>query len=92
MRLFKALIALLFVAIGVIFGALNKTPVHVDLWLRAFDARLGFTLLTVLLLGALVGGLVVTIGVVWPLRRRLHKVGGADSGPDRQELTEDNAS
>ncbi len=89
MRIFKALLALSFVAIGVVFGALNRAPVHVDLWFRAFDARLGFTLLTVLLFGALLGGLVVTVGVVWPLRRRLHRAGG--SVPDRQELAEDGA-
>ena len=87
MRFFKALFALLFIAVGVVFGALNQAQVHVDLWFRAFDARLGFTLLAVLLSGALLGGLVVTVGVVWPLRRRLHRASG--SGPDRQELAED---
>ncbi|KFN44448.1 lipopolysaccharide assembly protein LapA domain-containing protein [Arenimonas oryziterrae] len=89
MRLIKSLFALLFIAIGVIFGALNKQIVHVDLWVRGFDARLGLTLLTVLLAGALIGGLVVTAGVVWPLRRRLHKAVGSSSGPDNQELGED---
>ena len=89
MRLIKAILALLFVCLGVIFGALNKQIVHVDLWVRGFDARLGVTLLTVLLLGALLGGLVVTAGVVWPLRRRLHKATGASSGPDVQELGND---
>ena len=87
MRLFKTLFALLFAATGVVFGALNQAPVQVDLWFRTFEARLGFTLLTVLLLGALLGGLVVTVGVVWPLRRRLHRAG--ESGPDRQELSEE---
>ena len=89
MRLIKALLALMFILLGVIFGALNKQLVHVDLWARGFEARLGVTLLTVLLLGALLGGLVVTAGVVWPLRRRLHKATGASSGPDLQELGED---
>jgi len=89
MRLIKALFALLFIAFGVIFGALNKQTVHVDLWLRSFDVRLGLILLTVLLAGALIGGLVVTAGVVWPLRRRLHRTGGTGSGPDIQELGED---
>jgi lipopolysaccharide assembly protein A len=89
MRLIKALFALLFVLLGVIFGALNKQVVHVDLWARGFDARLGLTLLTVLLAGALLGGLVVTTGVVWPLRRRLHKATGSGSSPDVQELADD---
>lgn len=86
MRLIKSLIALCFITVGVVFGALNKLPVHIDLWFAAIDARLGLILLTVLLLGALIGGLVVTAGVVWPLRRRLHRSGSSDSGPDSQEL------
>ena len=86
MRLIKSLIALSFVVLGVIFGALNKQRVHVDLWFDAIDGRLGLILLTVLLLGAFIGGLVVTAGVVWPLRRRIHRSGSADSGPDPQEL------
>jgi uncharacterized integral membrane protein len=80
MRLLKALIALLFVLAGVVFGALNRTPVHIDLWLRGFDTRLGLALLMVLLLGALLGGLAVTASVVWPLRRRLNKVSASTTG------------
>lgn len=84
MRIFKSLIALIFAVVGVIFGALNKQAVHIDLGFIAIDARLGPALLMILLFGALLGGLIVTAGVVWPLRRRLHTAGG--SGPDRQEL------
>lgn len=92
MRLIKSLIALCFVVLGVIFGALNKQRVHVDLWFDAIDGRLGLVLLTVLLLGAFLGGLVVTAGVVWPLRRRIHPSLSANSGPDKQELTSDRDS
>jgi uncharacterized integral membrane protein len=74
MRLIKSLIALCFVALGIVFGALNTQPVHVELWLHRFDARLGLVLLCVLLAGALVGGLAVTVAVVWPMRRRLGRV------------------
>jgi uncharacterized integral membrane protein len=86
MRLIKSLIALSFVVLGIVFGALNTQRVHVDLWFAGIDGRLGLVLLTVLLLGALLGGLVVTAGVVWPLRRRMHRSTGADSGPDSREL------
>jgi len=86
MRLIKSLIALCFVILGVIFGALNRQRVHVDLWFDAIDGRLGLILLTVLLLGALIGGLVVTAGVVWPLRRRFQGSTGTESGPDSREL------
>ena len=77
MRLIKSLIALCFVVLGVIFGALNKQRVHVDLWFDSMDGRLGLILLSVLLLGALIGGLAVMAGVVWPMRRRLQA--GQDS-------------
>jgi putative membrane protein len=89
MRLIKSLIALCFVILGVVFGALNQQRVRVDLWFDAVDSRLGLVLLTVLLLGALIGGLVVTAGVVWPLRRRIHQSGSRNSGPDSQELASD---
>ena len=89
MRLIKALIALCFVAMGVVFGALNKQPVHVDLWFRSLDGRLGLVLLAVLLVGALLGGLAVTAGVVWPMRRRLGRSQRATSGPDPREFSDD---
>jgi uncharacterized integral membrane protein len=74
MRLIKALIALLFVALGVLFGALNRTPVHVDLGFAALDAvNLGTVLLVAMLVGALLAGLVLTATVVWPLRARLRR-------------------
>jgi uncharacterized integral membrane protein len=88
MRLIKAFIALCFVAMGVVFGALNKQHVHVDLWFRSLDGRLGLVLLAVLLVGALLGGLAVTAGVVWPMRRRLGRSQRPGSGPDPSELSE----
>ena len=69
--------------------ALNKQDVHVDLWFRSFDGRLGLVLLTVLLLGAVLGGLAVTAGVVWPMRRRQGRAQRSQSGPDANELSND---
>ena len=42
-----------------------------DLWFSAFEGRLGLLLLALLLAAAVLGGLVVTLGVVLPLRRSL---------------------
>ena len=81
MRLIKSIVALMFVALGVAFGALNRQEVHVDLGVAQYDVRLGLVLIVVLLAGALLGGLVVTAGVVWPLRRQLRRSGDAGSGP-----------
>ena len=80
MRLIKSLIALMFIALGMVFGALNRQVVLLDLWYHQFDVRLGLTLIVVLLGGALLGGLVVTAGVGWPLRRQMRRAGNAGSG------------
>lgn len=92
MRVIKSLFGLLLFTIGVVFGALNKQSIHVDFWFRSVEARLGPTLLIVLLLGALLGGLVVTTAVVWPLRRRLSKLGGATPAIDGPELPSESSS
>jgi len=89
MRLIKSLIALCFVVLGVVFGALNMQRVTVDLWFDRVEGQLGLILLSAVLLGAFIGGLVVTAGVVWPLRRRFLRSGAADSGPDPRELSSD---
>lgn len=74
MRLIKAVIALLFIAVGVLFGALNRTPVSIDLGFYTIEhANLGTSLLAAVLSGAVIAGLVLTAAVVWPLRRQLRR-------------------
>ena len=74
MRLIKAIVALLFVVVGVLFGALNRTPVPIDLGFATIErANLGTSLLAAVLLGAIVAGGVLTAAVVWPLRRQLRR-------------------
>ena len=78
MRLIKALLALLFVAFGVLFGALNRDPVRIDLGLWQLESlSLGTSLLLALLVGALLAGIVLTASVIWPLRHRLRRGRGA---------------
>lgn len=74
MRLIKALLALLFVAFGVLFGALNREPVSIDLGLWQIQAlSLGTSLLLAVLAGAVLAGFVLTASVIWPLRHRLRR-------------------
>ena len=87
MRVIKAILALCFVAMGLVFGALNRQHVHVDFGLATADLRLGLLVLVTLLFGAFLGGVAVMAGVVWPLRRRLRPSGQA-SGPDARELAD----
>ena len=71
MRPLRILIALVFVAIGLAVGALNPQRVTLDLGATGIEAGLGVLVLAALLIGALCGGLVLALGVVLPLRRRL---------------------
>ena len=71
--LLQVLLALIFVAAGILFGALNPQAATIDFHVFQTTASLGVSLLTALLIGALLGGLAVTVGIVWPLRRRLRK-------------------
>jgi uncharacterized integral membrane protein len=88
MRLIKAIVALLFIAVGVLFGALNRTPVSIDLGFHSIpQANLGTSLLAAVLLGALLAGAVLTAAVVWPLRRQLRR-GPAAPEPDAPQAHE----
>lgn len=74
MRLIKAIVALLFVAVGVLLGALNRTPIRIDVGFATIEhANLGTSLLVAVLAGAIVAGGVLTVAVVWPLRRQLRR-------------------
>ncbi len=71
MRLLKILLALLFVALGAAIGGLNPQRVALDLGFAGIEAGLGVLVLAALLVGAVAGGLVLSLGVVVPLRRAL---------------------
>ena len=73
MRPLRALVAILFLLIGVALGALNSAPAMVDLGLLQVRAGLGVILLCTLLAGVLSGGLVMAVSVVLPLRRELRR-------------------
>jgi uncharacterized integral membrane protein len=81
MRLIKALLALLFVVFGVLFGALNREPVSIDLGIYQIQSlSLGTSLLLAVLAGAVLAGFVLTASVIWPLRHRLRR--GKPATPD----------
>jgi len=71
MRLALILIALVFVAFGAVFGALNAEAVVFDLYFATWTLPKGAALLAALLLGWFVGGLVVYVSLVPRLRRRV---------------------
>ena len=57
MRLIRILLAFLCIAFGIGVVALNAEAVHLDLLWIEFSLPLGLLLLSVLLLGALLGGM-----------------------------------
>jgi len=73
MRLVFLFLALLCVAAGILFGALNPQSARVDFYWFAFDGSLGAMLLIFAFAGAGFGGAALLIGVVWPLQSRLRR-------------------
>lgn len=73
MRPLRAFIALLFLALGVVLGALNPGMAVVDLGVWRLEAALGVLLLAAVLCGVLLGGLAMVVAVVLPLRRELRR-------------------
>ena len=71
MRLFRFLLALVCLGAGAVVGALNRSPVSVDLAFTTVPTNLGIALILAVLLGVLLGGLAISASVVMPLRRRL---------------------
>lgn len=81
MRPLRAFIAFLFLALGVVVGALNPGIAVVDLGVWRLEAALGVVLLGAVLGGVLLGGLAMVIAVVLPLRRELRRVAPPPESP-----------
>ena len=73
MRLLFFFLALICIAAGILFGALNPQPARVDFYWFAFEGSLGALLLVFAFLGAMGGGFALLAGAVWPLQSRLRR-------------------
>lgn len=73
MRLIRLLAAIACLVVGIALGALNPQPIALDLGMVTLRASLGVAVLVSLLAGVIVGGLILTVGVVLPLRQRLRR-------------------
>ena len=71
MRFGLIFLVLLFAIAGAAFGALNSQPIELDFYFAKLTVVKGGVVLGVLLLGWLLGGLLVYLSLVLPLRRRL---------------------
>lgn len=73
MRLIRLLAAIACLVVGIAVGALNPQPIALDLGFTTLHAGLGVTVLVALLAGVIIGGLILTVSTVLPLRQRLRR-------------------
>jgi lipopolysaccharide assembly protein A len=73
MRLIVLIFLLLFIAAGVVFGALNADLVGYDLGFASVSLPKGAAMLAALLLGWILGGLTAWLGTASKHRRRLRR-------------------
>ncbi|MGO4503590.1 MULTISPECIES: lipopolysaccharide assembly protein LapA domain-containing protein [unclassified Dyella] len=78
MRLIVTLILLLFIAAGIVVGALNADLVAYDLGFARLQLPKGAALLLALVIGWLLGGLTAWLGVSSRHRRLRRKTAAAD--------------
>lgn len=71
MRFGLILLVLLFALLGAAFGALNSQTIDLDFYFGTLSLAKGGVLLGALVLGWLLGGLLVVVSLVLPLRRRI---------------------
>ena len=85
MRALKAIIALMFAMAGILIGALNQQVVEINLGFNHYQANLGLTLLLCVLVGAVLGGALASLGLLLRDGRWLPaKPQGAQSDPERK--------
>ena len=75
MRLIRLLVAIACLVAGIAVGALNPQSVSLDLGFSTLHGSLGVTVLLALLVGVILGGLILTVSTVLPLRQRLRRAG-----------------
>jgi len=85
MRLVRLIAAFACIVLGAIVGALNTQQVVLDLGFTTIPTSLGLGILLALLLGVLVGGTILAIGVVAPMRRRLRRAESAARSQRQQD-------
>lgn len=73
LRLLFLVACALMLAIGLVFGGLNSSPVAIDLYWLQIEASLGSALLASALLGAMLAGGCLWLAVILPLGSRLSR-------------------
>jgi len=91
MNIFRLVIALVFLALGLIVGFQNGSPqITLKLFSLSWVTTPGNAIIMSLLAGVIIGGMIVLATMVWPLYSKLRKankqaatpVAGSGTGPD----------
>ena len=73
MNTLRLLIALVFLAAGLVVGVLNTQPVRVNFLFTEFATSSGAAIIVSLLAGVIIGGLIILATLVLPLYAKLRK-------------------
>lgn len=73
MNLFRLLVLLAFLLVGLVIGALNSERLVIDLGVTSTTTSSGIAIIVSLLAGAVLGAAIVLAGVVVPLYGRLRQ-------------------
>ena len=73
MNIFRLIIALIFLGIGLLVGVLNTQPITLKLLFTDIQTSSGVAIILSLLAGVIIGGLIVLATLVWPLYAKLRK-------------------
>ena len=87
MRVFRLLVMLAFLLVGLIIGAVNSQDVTLDFLFSSVHTTSGIAIIVALLVGVLIGAGMVLVSMVIPLYSKLRQankaaaVSRADAGP-----------
>lgn len=73
MNIFRLIVALVFLAIGLLVGVLNTQPITLKLLFTQIETSSGVAIILSLLAGVIIGGLIALATLVWPLYSKLRK-------------------
>lgn len=82
----RLVVALIFLAAGLVIGVLNTQPIVLKLLFTEIPTSSGVAIILSLLFGVLIGGLIVMATMVLPLYARLRKANKAQASATSSSL------
>ena len=81
MKVFRLLVLLAVLLLGLIIGAVNMTDMSINLLFTQLHTSVGVALIAALLVGVIVGAGLVLVSVVIPLYSQLRRLNKSAAGP-----------